>query len=144
MCELADEAAAEQQHAGHENHALDHGDPLPKAGKILLHGDDHEGACHGSEHGAEAADQRHQHDLARHAPMHVGERGVLRDEHFQRAGKARKRAREDEGEKFVLIGLVAERDRALFPPVAVSCVFLKTSGLEESPRNSYRNGANPS
>src|SRR3954470_19875670 len=36
MRDFADHAAAEGQHADHEDHALDHGDPLPEAGEILL------------------------------------------------------------------------------------------------------------
>src|SRR6267143_6702990 len=44
MRDLADHASTEGQHADHEDHALDHRHPLPEAGQILLHGDDHEGA----------------------------------------------------------------------------------------------------
>jgi hypothetical protein len=55
--------------------------------------------------GAEAADQRHQHDFAGHRPVHVGERNVLRHEHLQRSGKARERARKDEDQQLVLVGL---------------------------------------
>src|SRR3979411_868550 len=112
MRDLANHAAAERQHTDHEDHALDHRDPLPEASEILLHGDDHEGADYRAEHSAEAADQRHQHDFARHRPVHVGERGILGNEHLQRAGKARQRSGQDIGEQLVLIGLVAERDRA--------------------------------
>src|SRR6201996_8597084 len=113
MRDLADQAAAEQQPAGDEDHPLDHRHPLAEAGQILLHGDDHESTDHRAEHRAQAADQRHQHDFARHAPVHVGERGVLRHEHFQRAGKACDGAGQDEGEHLVLVGLIAQRDRAL-------------------------------
>src|SRR6202171_1792555 len=38
VCDLADHAAAESQHADHEDHALDHRHPLPEAAQILLHG----------------------------------------------------------------------------------------------------------
>jgi hypothetical protein len=64
--DLADDAAAEGQHADHEDRALNHRHPLPESSEIVLHGDDHEGADHRAEDGAEAADQRHQHHLARH------------------------------------------------------------------------------
>src|SRR6266700_5996944 len=37
MRDFADHAAAESQHAGHKDHALDHRHPLPKTGEILLH-----------------------------------------------------------------------------------------------------------
>src|SRR3954447_13289421 len=114
MRDLADHATAERQHAGHEDDTLDHRHPLAEPRQILLHGDDDEGADHWTEHRSETADQRHQHDFAGHRPVHVGERGVLRHEHLQRAGETGQRAGEDEGEHLVLIGLVAERDRALF------------------------------
>src|ERR1044072_8825595 len=64
MRDFADDTAAEGQDADHEDHALDHGAPLPEAGEILLHGDDDESADHRTEHRAEPADQRHEHDLA--------------------------------------------------------------------------------
>ena len=112
MRDLADDAAAERQHAGDEDHALDHRHPLAEPGQILLHRDDHEGADHRAEDRTEAPDQRHQHDFARHRPLHVGQRGVLRDEHLQRAGKSGQRSRQDVGQQLVLVGLVAERDRA--------------------------------
>src|SRR6266851_9056020 len=57
MRDLADYAAAERQHANHKDHALDHRHPLPEAGEVLLHGDDHERADHRAEHGAEPANQ---------------------------------------------------------------------------------------
>src|SRR6266850_2842765 len=113
MRDLADHAAPERQHADHKDRALDHRHPLSEAGQILLHGDDDEGTDDRAEHGTETADQRHQHDLSGHRPVHVGERGILRHEHLERAGKARQRAGEDVGEQLVLIGLVAERDRPL-------------------------------
>src|SRR3984893_6905588 len=45
MRNLADHAAAERQHAGDEDDALDHRHPLAETGQILLHGDDTEGAA---------------------------------------------------------------------------------------------------
>ena len=44
--------------------------------------------------------------------MHVGERGELEDDRLGPAGERRQRRREHESEDLVLIGLVAERDRA--------------------------------
>src|SRR3954468_13613875 len=82
MRDFADHATAEGQHADHENRALDHRDPLPISGEILLHGDDDEGADHRTEYGAETANQRHQHDFTGHGPVHVGQRSVLRDEYL--------------------------------------------------------------
>src|SRR5450759_1825196 len=55
MRDLADHAAAERQHADHEDPALDHGHPLPEPGQILLHGDNHEGTDHRAEHGAKTS-----------------------------------------------------------------------------------------
>ena len=37
MRDLADDAAAEREHAGHEDDALDDGHPLAEAGQIILH-----------------------------------------------------------------------------------------------------------
>ncbi|OYU92014.1 MAG: hypothetical protein CFE29_04000 [Bradyrhizobiaceae bacterium PARB1] len=82
MRDLADNAAAKGQHADHEDHALDHRHPLAKAGQILLHSDDHEGADHRAVKRRKTAHQRDQHDFTRHGPVHVGERGVLRHEHL--------------------------------------------------------------
>src|ERR1051325_2772128 len=41
--DLSDDAAAEQEHAGDEDDALDHGHPLVERVEIVLHRDDHEG-----------------------------------------------------------------------------------------------------
>ncbi len=41
---FADDAAAEQQDADHEDHALHHEHPLADGGEIVLHGDDDEDA----------------------------------------------------------------------------------------------------
>ena len=87
--DFADDAAAERQHADDEDHALDHQHPLAEPGQILLHGDDDEGADDGPEDGAKAAEQHHQHDLARHGPVHVGQRGVLRNERLRSRRRGR-------------------------------------------------------
>src|ERR1700722_12539690 len=86
---FTDDSAAERQHAGHENRALDHGHPGTKSGQILLRGDDDEGADHRAKDGTETPDQRHQHDQAGHADLDIRKRGVLNHEHLQRAGEAR-------------------------------------------------------
>ena len=52
MRDLADDAAAEQQHAGNKDRALDHGDPLAEPGQILLGRGNDERADHGAEDGA--------------------------------------------------------------------------------------------
>src|SRR5712671_8214779 len=64
MRDLPDDAAPEQQDANHEDDALDHGHPFADAGEIILHPNDDDRAGDRPEHGAETADQRHQHDLA--------------------------------------------------------------------------------
>ena len=69
LADLADDAAAEQQHAGDEDRALDHRHPFAELGEIVLHGDDDDRADHRPVERAHAAEQRHQHHLARHAKM---------------------------------------------------------------------------
>jgi hypothetical protein len=75
--DLADNAAAEGKHAGDEDHALHHRHPGAELGKLVLHRDDDERADGRAEDRAYAADQRHQHCLAAHRPVHVGQRREL-------------------------------------------------------------------
>ena len=111
--ELADEAAPEGQHADDEDGADDHGDPrADPVGEEVLQADDRERAEHRAGERAHAAEQRHQHDLAGHAPMHVGQRRELEHQRLRRAGQACQRGREDEGQQLVAVDVVAERDRA--------------------------------
>src|SRR5215475_3356163 len=58
--EFADNAAAEQQHAGDEYDALDHGDPLAELGQVVFHGDDDERADDGPEHGSKPPHEGHE------------------------------------------------------------------------------------
>src|SRR6516164_8480839 len=58
--EFADDAAAEQQHAGDEHDALDHGDPLAELGQVVFHGDDDERADDGTEYGSKPPHQSHE------------------------------------------------------------------------------------
>src|SRR5580692_6077575 len=69
--QFADNAAPKNHHAGDEDGALDHQDPLAEWREIILQCNDEECANEGAENGAQSADKRHQHDLARHIPMHV-------------------------------------------------------------------------
>src|SRR3954463_2444749 len=79
--ELADEAAAEGDDADDEDRADDHRHPLADAvGEQVLQADDREGADHRAGEGAHAAEQRHQHDLARDRPVRIGERREAEDE----------------------------------------------------------------
>src|SRR5688500_12105578 len=107
--QLADHAAAEGQHADDENAALHDGDPGAELREVVLHRDDDERADHRSEDGAHAAEQRHQHHLARHGPVHIGERGELEHERLGRAREPGERAREHVGEQLVARGVVAQR-----------------------------------
>src|SRR5262245_27888272 len=66
--ELADNAAAERHHADHEDHALRHGHPGAELREVVLHRDDDERPDDRPEHRAEAAEQHHQDNLARHGP----------------------------------------------------------------------------
>src|SRR5208282_730840 len=99
--ELAHNTAAERQH------------PLAERGEIALHGDDQECAGDRPEHRAEAAQERHQYDVARHRPVHVGERGELKDQCFQRTGQSRQCRGEHESDELIAFDVVAERDGAL-------------------------------
>src|SRR5664279_2607077 len=66
---LAHEAAPEGDDADDEDDADDHRHPLADAvGKQVLQADDGERAEHRAGEGAHAAEQRHQHDLARKRP----------------------------------------------------------------------------
>src|SRR5262245_42952046 len=71
--ELADDAAAECENADDENAAGDDRDPFAEPGQIILETGYHERADDGPEDRAHSAQQRHQHDLARHRPMDVGQ-----------------------------------------------------------------------
>src|SRR5277367_92977 len=77
LADLADDSAPEQQHAGDENGALDHRDPLSELREIVLHRDDDDRAHDGAIERAHAAQQRHQYDFARRRETDVGQRGVL-------------------------------------------------------------------
>src|SRR5262249_25663224 len=86
--DLADDAAAERQHADHEDAALDDADPGARAlGKEFLDRDEHDGARDRPEYRAHATQERHQHDLARHRPIDVAERGAAGDEDLRAAGE---------------------------------------------------------
>src|SRR5215218_2649412 len=112
--QLADDAAAEQEHAEHEDDALDDRDPGAQRREVILHRGDHERPDDRAEHGSHAANQRHEHDFARHAPMHVGERGELEHDRLRGAGQSGERRREHEHHELVLVGAVAERRGARF------------------------------
>src|SRR5258705_5032623 len=114
VSELADDAATEGQHADDEDDALNDRDPRAKLGQVVLERHHDEGADYRAEHRAEAAEQRHEHHLAGHRPVHVGERRKLEDQGFRRAREARERRRKYEGKKLVLLGAVPERDRSWF------------------------------
>src|SRR5262245_15225563 len=68
--ELADDAAPERQNADDKDDALHDGDPCTELREIVLHRQHDERPRDRAEYRAEAADQRHQHDLARHGPVH--------------------------------------------------------------------------
>src|ERR1043165_10242575 len=57
VCDLADDAATEQEHAGDEDDALDHRHPLVQRVQVILHRDDDERTHHRAENGAEPTDQ---------------------------------------------------------------------------------------
>jgi hypothetical protein len=100
---------AEQQHAGHEDHALDHRHPGSEPCQVVRHADHDHGADERSEDRSDAADQGHQDDVARHRPMHVGQRGELKDDGLGRAGDAGQGRRDDEDDELVAVDRIAER-----------------------------------
>src|SRR5262245_54264346 len=112
VSELADDAAAEQQHGDDEDRALHDEHPLPDRREVVLQRHHEERPHYRPEQGAEPADQRHQDHLAGHRPVDVGQRGELENQRLGRARDAREGRREHEGEELEAIGLVAERDRA--------------------------------
>src|SRR6266496_1600345 len=111
---LADEPAPEGEHAHHEHDPRDDGHPRPEAGQVVLQDEHDEGADGGAHHGPHPAEERHQHDLAGHVPVHVGERLGLEHHRLERSGEPRERGRDDEGEQLVPVDVVPERQRARF------------------------------
>ena len=71
----------------------------------------------GPDERAQAADQRHQDHLARGRPVHVGQRGEAQHQRLERAGQARQRGRDHEGQQLEAAHVVAQRDAraARFP-----------------------------
>ena len=63
---------------------------------------------------AEAAHQRHQHDVAGRAPVHVGQRGKAQHQRLERTGETGDRCRDHERQQLEAIGVVAQRDGARF------------------------------
>ena len=113
--QFADEAAPERDDADDEDRADDHRDPRADAvGQVVLQADDREGAEHRAGEGAHAAEQRHQHHLARERPVRVD--SVAKPEHqrLHRSGQAGERGGKHEGQQLVAVDVVAQRDGARF------------------------------
>src|SRR6185295_17637167 len=96
LLEQAREPALEEQHREHQERAEDH---LPVLGPLrqrVLQREQRKRAEHRSGAGAHAAEDRHEHDLARAGPVHVlrGDEAGLVGE--QRAGEAAHRAGDGE------------------------------------------------
>src|SRR6202008_2523180 len=77
--------------------------------KVVRHADQDQGADKGADDGSDTADQGHQNDVAGHRPMHIGQRGELKDNGLGRAGKAGQGSRQDEDDELVAIDRIAER-----------------------------------
>src|SRR5437764_5645078 len=101
--QFADDAAPKRQHADHEYRALNDQHPLAERGQVVFHGNDQKSADDRAENRAESADQGHQHYLARHRPMHVGERGELKHQRLERSRQSRQCRREHESNELVVI-----------------------------------------
>jgi len=69
----ADDAAAEGEDAENEDDPLDDCDPRAELGEVMLHAGQQKRADDWAQHRAEPADQGHQHDLARHRPLDIGQ-----------------------------------------------------------------------
>src|SRR5262245_19460331 len=109
--ELANHAAPEDQHRDNEDRSLDHQHPLAEPGQVVLHIDDDGGADGWTKDGAHAADQGHQHHLARHLPCHIGQRGQLEHHGLGGAGETGQRRRDHERDQLEAADGVAERNR---------------------------------
>ena len=108
MGQLADHPAAEGQHADDEDQPLHDRDPGADLGQVVLEGDHDKGADDGPEDRAEASQKGHEHHLARHGPVDVGQRRELEDDGLGAAGESRQRAGQHEGQKLVALGGVAQ------------------------------------
>ena len=80
--------------------------------QVVLHRRDEKRADDRPQYRADPADQCHQHDLARHRPIDIGEGGKLKHERLCRPGEPRQGRRQDKGEQFVLLRAIAERNGA--------------------------------
>jgi hypothetical protein len=112
VTEFADRAPAQRKDADDEDQPRGDGAPGTDAGKIVFQPDHDRGTEDRAENRAQAAEQGHQHDLARHVPIHVGERGELEHQHLGRAGQPREPRRQDESQQLEALDVIAERKRA--------------------------------
>src|SRR5687767_14264468 len=79
VVELADDAAAEQKHADHEDDAGYDRDRKFRGRQIVLQRHDETRAEERPDQRSDAAEKRHQDDFAGHLPADVGQRRELED-----------------------------------------------------------------
>src|SRR5690554_1445230 len=130
MDDFAHDAAAEGHDADDENQADHDGDRLPQDLEpfhpggaaqeaaeftdLVLEHDHNESAQHGAGEGAQAADQRHEDDHARHLPGGVRQRCRHEYQRLGRTCQARERSREYKAQQLEIVDVVAQRYGAWF------------------------------
>src|SRR5258706_8563397 len=110
--EYSGEAALEEDHRQHEQRTEDHLPVLGPALQQLLDEQQREGAEHRARRARHAAEDHHEHQLARLLPAHEAGRKVAGVVRVERARDAAHGAGDDEGGEAVRIGREPERPRA--------------------------------
>ena len=96
------------------------GQEVPQVAQLVLQRDDEEGAQDRARQGAHAADQGHQDDEAGHRPVHVRQRLEAEHDGLRRARQAGQRGRQDEGDEFITVHVVAERTISAKPATQIA------------------------
>src|ERR671915_1835843 len=110
--EHAGETAPEKDHREDQQRPEDHLPVLGPALEQLLDQQQREGAEHRARGARHAAEDHHEHDVARLLPAHQAGRDIARMVGVQRARQPAHRAGEDEGRQAVRIRRKADRPRA--------------------------------
>src|SRR5213593_356049 len=108
----AEQAALGEEHDQDEERPEDDLPVCGQGGQHVLEQQQHDRADHGPEQGSHAAQDHHEHDLARAGPVHELRRQVLRLVGQQRAGETAGAAGDDEGGELVSERRKADRPRA--------------------------------
>src|SRR5260221_6964935 len=100
----AGEAAAEEDDRQHEQRAEDHLPVLRPSREQVLDEEQREGAEHRPGGARHAAEDHHEHDVARLLPAHESRRDVVRMVAVERAGQAAHRPGNDERRQAIRVG----------------------------------------